>query len=167
MEWHASCVMSAAQLQAKHAFQLLNLNAPEQSGQNSMLNDPFLAANPTLENGTRMSKNDVVPRFHVATTAHDPLPEYGGTKAILYHSADRKRLAASFHESGTARMTMPFDDFSYVVAGSGKITVDGGEPINLNAGDAFYLKQGQDVQFVLSDDFHVVTMLMSDDPIEV
>lgn len=115
-----------------------------------------------------MSNNKSVPHFTVATTPHDPLPEYGGSKAILFQSEDGKRMAASFHESGTARMTMPFDDFSYVVAGTGKITVDSGEPITVTTGDAFYLKQGQDVQFDLSDDFHVVTMLMSsDEPIEV
>ncbi|MBO9378861.1 DUF861 domain-containing protein [Sphingomonas histidinilytica] len=114
-----------------------------------------------------MSTENIVPHFHVATTPHDPLPEYGGRKAILYHSADRKRVAASFHESGKASMTMPFDDFSYVVAGTAQMTVDGGEPISLKAGDAFYLKQGQDVTFDLSHDFHVVAMLVSDDPIEV
>ena len=114
-----------------------------------------------------MSMNNTVPHFKVATTPHDPLPEFGGSKAILYHSADRKRLAASFHESGTARMTMPFDDFSYVLGGSAKITVDGGEPLSVGVGDAFYLKQGQDVLFELTGDFHVVTMLTSDVPFEV
>src|SRR3546814_743317 len=123
----------------------------------------LLPSDNILSKGTRMSNKNNVPHFNVATTPHDPLPEYGGSKAILYHSADRKRMAASFHESGTARMTMPFDDFSYVVAGSAKITVDGGEPISVGTGDAFYLKQGQDVQFDLTDDFHVVTMLMSDE----
>ena len=116
---------------------------------------------------TSMSADNNVPHFNVDTTAYEPLPEFGGGKAILFQSPDGKRLAASFRESGTARMTMPFDDFSYVVAGSGKITVDGGEPIELGVGDAFYLKQGQDVIFDLTDDFHVVTMLMSDQPIEV
>lgn len=114
-----------------------------------------------------MSMKNIVPHFTVATTPHDPLPEFGGSKAILFQSTDRKRMAASFRESGKARMTMPFDDFSYVVAGSGKIIVDGGEPISLGVGDAFYLQQGQDVQFDLADDFHVVTMLMSDVPFDV
>jgi len=114
-----------------------------------------------------MSMKNIVPHFNVNTKTHDPLPEFGGGKAILFHSADRKRLAASFRESGKLRMTMPFDDFSYVVGGSATIIVDEGKPVSLGAGDVFYLKQGQDVQFDLSDDFHVVTMLMSDDPIEV
>jgi uncharacterized cupin superfamily protein len=114
-----------------------------------------------------MSTKNIMPHFHVETTPHDPLPEFGGSKAILYHSADGKRMAASFRESGTARMTMPFDDFSYVVGGRGKITVDDGEPISLGVGDAFYLKKGQDVQFELEDDFHVVTMLTSDVPFAV
>jgi uncharacterized cupin superfamily protein len=123
--------------------------------------------NPIISEGPEISMTNNVPHFKVETTPHDPLPEYGGSKAILYHSADGKRLAASFRESGTARMTMAFDDFSYVIRGSAKITVDGGEPISLTVGDAFYLKQGQDVIFDLSDDFHVVTMLMSDSPINV
>ena len=114
-----------------------------------------------------MSAKDTVPHFHVGTTDHEPMPEFGGSKAILYRSPDGKRLAASFRESGTLRMTMPFDDFSYVVGGTAKITVDGGEQISLKVGDAFYLKQGQDVSFEAADDFHVVTMLMSDEPIEV
>lgn len=114
-----------------------------------------------------MSTTNPVLHYNIATTPHDPMPEFGGKKAILFHSPDRKRMAASFHESGTARMTMPFDDFSYVIAGNAKVTIDGGEPLSVGAGDAFYLKQGQDVTFDLSDDFHVVTMLMSDDPIEV
>jgi uncharacterized cupin superfamily protein len=123
--------------------------------------------NTFLSKETSMSINDIVPHFNVNTTTYEPLPEFGGSKSILFQSADRKRLAASFRESGTARMTMPFDDFSYVVGGSAKITVDGCEPIKVGAGDAFYLKQGQDVLFELTDDFHVVTMLISDNPFDV
>jgi uncharacterized cupin superfamily protein len=120
-----------------------------------------------MSSSKELSMKSIVPHFHVETTPHDPMPEFGGSKAILFHSPDRKRLAASFRESGTLRMTMPFDDFSYVVGGSGTIIVDNGEPISLSVGDAFYLKQGQEVQFDLAKDFHVVTMLMSDDQIEV
>lgn len=114
-----------------------------------------------------MTNNANAPHFHVETASYEPLPEYGGSKAIFYHSPDRRRLAASFHESGAARMTMPFDDFSYVITGSAKMIVDDGEPINLKAGDVFYLREGQKVQFDVSDNFHVVAMLVSDNPIEI
>lgn len=114
-----------------------------------------------------MTLDTAVPHFNVHTTDFEPLPEFGGGKAILFHSADRKRLAGSFRESGTHRMTMPFDEFLYVVGGGTTITVDGGEPISLGVGDACYLKQGQDVLFQMTDDFHDVTVLISDDPIEV
>lgn len=114
-----------------------------------------------------MTKPTAVPHFNVHTAVYEPLPEFGGSKAVLYHSADRKRLAGSFRESGTHRMTMPFDEFIYVVAGKTTLTVDGGTPIELVQGDTCYLEQGQDVVFEMSDDFHDVTVLISDTAIEL
>lgn len=108
-----------------------------------------------------------LPHFNVHDTEFEPLPEFGGGKAILYHSPDKRRLAGSFRESGTHRMTMAFDEFIYVVGGGVTITADGGEPVRLEAGDTCYLTQGQDVLFEMDDDFHDVTVLISDDPIEV
>ncbi len=108
-----------------------------------------------------------LPHFNVNKVSYDPLPEFGGSKAILYHSADKRRLAGSFKESGTHRMLMPFDEFIYIIAGGVTITVNDGEPVKLGAGDTCYLQQGQDVLFEMTDDFHDVTVLMSDDVIEV
>jgi uncharacterized cupin superfamily protein len=108
-----------------------------------------------------------IPHFNAHTTKFDPLPEFGGSKAILYQSPDGKRLAGSFRESGTHRFVLPFDEFIYVIAGSVKISIEGKESVTLSAGDTCYLLEGQDVLFEMSDDFHDVTVLMSDTAIEV
>lgn len=114
-----------------------------------------------------MPTTNRIPHFNVHTTPFEPLPEFGGSKAILYHSADKRRLAGSFRESGTHRLVMPFDEFIYIVGGGVTLTVDGAPPVTLGVGDTCYLRQGQDVLFEMTDDFHDVTVLMSDDPIEV
>ena len=106
-----------------------------------------------------------VPHFNVHTTEFEPLPEYGGGQAILYRSPDGRRLAGSFKESGQHDMVMPFDEFIYVVGGTMRVTVDGSAPLDLAAGDACYLKAGQHVNFEQSDDFHDVTVLVSEDEI--
>lgn len=109
-----------------------------------------------------------VPRLDVHDQkSFEPLPEFGGSKAVLYHSPDRRRLAGSFRESGTHTMTMPFDEFLYVVAGGVTVTVEGGERHEYAAGDALYLREGLTVQFEMTDDFHDVTVLISDTPFDV
>lgn len=112
-----------------------------------------------------MAQDTSAPHFNVHTAAYDPLPEYGGSKAILYQSSDGTRIAGSFRESGTHQLLMPFDEFIYVVAGAVKITVEGGTSFQLSVGDACYLKQGQNVTFEMTPDFHDVTVLISDAPI--
>lgn len=111
-----------------------------------------------------MSDDKTIPHFNVHTTKFDPLPEFGGSQAVLYKSSDGTRLAGSFRESGTHSLTMPFDEFIYIVGGGVKITVEGGETIEMTVGDACYLRQGQKVTFEMTDDFHDVTVLMSDKP---
>ena len=96
-----------------------------------------------------------------------PLPEFGGHQAILYQSEDRLRVAGSFRESGTHRMVMPFDEFVYVVAGSVTISVEGGTSFQAKTGTAFYVRQGMYVTWEMSDDFHDVTVLVSDQPIDL
>lgn len=108
------------------------------------------------------SSNGHVPRFNVHTADFEPLPEFGGKQAILYKSEDGKRLAGSFHETGTHTMVMPFDEFIYVVGGSCEISVEGSDSFELKVGDCCYLRQGQNVTFAMADDFHDVTVLISD-----
>lgn len=103
-----------------------------------------------------------VPRFNVSTAAYEPLPEFGGSQALLYTSADGKRLAGSFKESGTHTMVMPFDEFVYVLAGRCTITVEGGDSLEVGVGDCCYLREGMNVTWEMSDDFHDVTVLISD-----
>lgn len=114
-----------------------------------------------------MSQEKLAPHFNVHSTTFEPLPEFGGSKAILYKSPDGRRVAGSFRESGTHRLVMPFDEFIYVVGGGVKITIGGGETFDMAVGDSCYLRQGQDVVFEMTDDFHDVTVLMSDSNIEV
>jgi uncharacterized cupin superfamily protein len=103
-----------------------------------------------------------VPRFNVHTADWQPLPEFGGEQAVLYQSEDGTRLAGSFKESGTHEMVMPFDEFIYIVGGSCRITVEGEETFEMKVGDCCYLRQGQNVIFEMADDFHDVTVLISD-----
>lgn len=113
-----------------------------------------------------MSQPSSIPHFNAITVEGTPVPQYGGTEAVLYSSADGKRLAGSFRESGTHTMVMPFDEFVYLIAGSVTLTLAGEEPLVLSAGDCAYLKEGQEVTWEMSDDFHDVTVLVSDKKIE-
>lgn len=112
-----------------------------------------------------MTADGHVPHFNVHTTDYSPLPEFGGGEAVLYKSPDGRRLAGSFRESGVHDMLMAFDEFIYVIAGSCRIEVEGGDTVELGVGDCGYLLQGQQVRFTMSDDFHDVTVLISDEPI--
>lgn len=107
-----------------------------------------------------------IPHFNVHDTKWTALPEFGGAEAILYRSPDGSRLAGSFKETGAHHMDMPFDEFIYIVAGSVRISVDDLGTVELGPGDVCYLKQGQSVDFEMSDDFHDVTVLISDHEID-
>lgn len=108
-----------------------------------------------------MTTTHTVPHFNVHSTEYEPLPEFGGRQAILYRSDDGKRLAGSFPQSGTHTQRMPFDEFAYVLAGTCSLTVSG-ESFTVSTGDCWYLREGQEVTFAMSDDFHVVCVLISD-----
>jgi uncharacterized cupin superfamily protein len=109
-----------------------------------------------------MSDTADIPHFNVHTAEYSALPEFGGGEAILYRSPDGKRLAGSFKESGKHRMVMSYDEFIYVVAGEARVMVDGVAAVSLRPGDVCYLKEGQTVDFEMSDDFHDITVLTSD-----
>jgi uncharacterized cupin superfamily protein len=90
------------------------------------------------------------------------LPEFGGKEAIIYRSADGTRVAAAFHESGSATFTYPFDEFLVVTSGSVTIKVHGGSTFTLTTGDVAYLREGMTVDFSFSHDFSDITFLVSD-----
>lgn len=109
-----------------------------------------------------MTTQDVsVPRFNVHTAEYDPSPEWGGWKRFLFESPDGLRKAGSFKEAGRYIEVMPFDEFMFVLAGSAKVAVSGGETFELSAGDCCYLRKGLSVTLDLSPDFHDVAVLMS------
>lgn len=102
------------------------------------------------------------------TTDFVTLPGFeGASQSVLYTAADGTRVAGTFKEQGRHTMTMPFDEFLYVIAGSSSISVTGGDSVVLRAGDCCYLRQGQEVTFEMSDDFHDVAVLISDAPFDI
>ena len=106
-----------------------------------------------------------VPRLNVLSTEFTPMPGFGGSQAVLYHSLDRTRLAGTFRESGSHTLTMEYDEFIYIVTGHMVVTIRGGDRHELAAGDACYLRQGMTVDFEMSEDFQDVAVLVSNNPI--
>ena len=105
-------------------------------------------------------------RFNVHDTEWSPFPEFGGHEAILYRSPDGTRLAASFRLSGTHSWQMPYDDTFFVIAGTALVTVEDEEPFEIRAGDFCHIAQGSNVTFAMSDDFHEVSVLVSNTPFD-
>lgn len=108
-----------------------------------------------------------VERFNVHDAPWQPFPEFGGSQAALFASADGTRLAASYRLSGTHSWVLPYDDFFYVIAGHARVTVEGGETFEVAAGDFCHLRAGNRVTFEMSDDFHEVSTLVADAPIDI
>ena len=106
-----------------------------------------------------------VPRGSPADFKWEPLPEFGGSEAIIYRSPDGRRVAAAFRESGRASLTYPFDEFLVVTSGSVTMSVRGGETFTLRTGDVAYLRQGLTVDMEFSADFSDVTCLMGEEPV--
>lgn len=113
-----------------------------------------------------MTDDTTPPILNVDEVHYEPMPEYGGSQAVLYRSADGRRIAGSFKESGAHTLTMGYDEFLFVIAGHATITVHGGERRELGPGDACYLREGTTVDFEMSPDFHDVAVLISDDEIQ-
>ena len=113
-----------------------------------------------------MSSDDAeVHHLNVHTSDFEPLPQFGGAQAILYESPDGTRIAGSFRESGKHTALLTYDEFLYVISGTVAVTVNGGERQEFGVGDALYLRQGQTVDFEMSDDFQDVAVLISDEAI--
>jgi uncharacterized cupin superfamily protein len=87
----------------------------------------------------------------------------GSSEAIIYRSPDGKRVAVAFKESGKGTFTYPFDEFSYVISGSIKITVHGGPTFEAKQGEVAYIRKGQTIDFEFSKGFQSVAYLVSDE----
>ncbi|CAK7200664.1 hypothetical protein SEUCBS139899_003362 [Sporothrix eucalyptigena] len=80
-------------------------------------------------------------------------PEWKGNKSVIYRSADGKRVAGTFCESESAKMTYPCDEFTYVKKGWVKAEIEGGETFTLYEGDCVYFTKGITVTFSSSEDY--------------
>ena len=91
--------------------------------------------------------------------------EFGGGESVLYRSRDGSRAVVSFRESGTHTFEYTFDEFVYVLKGSAKADVHGGETFTMSAGDVVYIEEGSVIDFEMTDDFEDITVLVSDHPV--
>ena len=91
------------------------------------------------------------------------LPEFGGSKAIIYRFPDGKRVAAAFKESGDYEFQYPFDEFLIVTAGTGAFRVKDGPTFTLKSGEVAYVQKGMKVHMQLSKEFSDVTTLIGDE----
>ena len=106
-------------------------------------------------------------RFNVHDVTRDAFPEFEGHKAVLYESPDGRVLSATYWLKGRHTWELPYDDHFFVIAGSATVKVDDQEPFEVSAGSFCHLRQGSTVTFDMSDDFHEVSTLVSDQPIDV
>lgn len=106
-----------------------------------------------------------IPHFNATSAPWRPQAGFGGHEAVLYRSPDHTRVAATYRESGTFTLQMPYDQFVYVIAGTATITVEGAGGFVAGPGDAFYVRQGMNVTWELSEDFHDICVMISDTPI--
>jgi uncharacterized cupin superfamily protein len=118
-----------------------------------------------LASGAREGRPPAPVHFSPQDLHWVPLPEFGGQEAIIHRSADGKRVAAAFRESGKSSFTYPFDEFLVVTSGSLTVHVHGGETFTLRQGDVAYFHQGTSVDFEFSKDFSDITCLMGDEPV--
>lgn len=111
-----------------------------------------------------MSKPRVM-RFNMKDAKWVTTTEFGGGENVFYRSPDGTRAVVAFRESGTHSFEYPFDEFVYVLKGSAKLAVRGGETLIVTAGDIVYVEEGSAIDFEMSDDFEDITMLVSDHPV--
>lgn len=97
----------------------------------------------------------------------EPLPEYGGSKSVIYRSADGKVVAAAATETGTATLTYPCDEFFYVTRGWSELEVHGADTSTLKEGDFIYLKNGTTVDFTFGPHFANVAVFIDTDKVEL
>jgi len=105
-----------------------------------------------------------VPRIRLSEAQ---LQTVSGTASqqIFYRSEDGTRLAGVFAESGKLTVTYSYDEFLYVTAGKALCEVEGGERFTLEAGDAALMRNGQTINFVLSEDFCDVVFMVGTTPL--
>ena len=104
-------------------------------------------------------------RFNVKDAHWVKTAEFGGGECVFHRSADGTRVVAAFQESGSHTFEYPFDEFAYVLKGSAKVSVHGGESFSIGPGDILYVEEGTVIDFEMSSDFEDITVLVSNRPV--
>jgi uncharacterized cupin superfamily protein len=91
-----------------------------------------------------------------------PEPRVGGSQSIIYRSPDGKRVAIAFKERGKGTYTFPFDEFFYVISGSMKVHVHGGQTFAVKEGEVCYMREGMTVDWEADKDFYAVAYLSAE-----
>ena len=112
------------------------------------------------------SERPTVHKFNMKDAKWVMTPEFGGGEAVFYRSPDESRAVVAFRESGKHTFEYPFDEFVYVLKGSAKASIRGGETVTFEKGDIIYVEEGTVIDFEMSDDFEDITMLVSDKPVK-
>lgn len=120
---------------------------------------------PSIPNDTGSSDPSKVPYGLCTSFPWEPLPEYGGSKSVIFRSDDGKIVAAAAKESGTATLTYPCDEFFYVTDGWIKLAIHGGDTFTMNKGDFVYLKKGTTVDFEFGPDFTNVAVFIDNEKV--
>lgn len=111
-------------------------------------------------------KVPTVHKFNMKDANWVMTPEFGGGEAVFYRSPDATRVVAAWRESGKHTFEYGFDEFVYVLQGSAKASVRGGETLIFERGDIIYIEEGSVIDFEMSDDFEDITVLVSDKPVK-
>lgn len=103
--------------------------------------------------GADASSAAKIPYGHYLSFPKEDFKEWKGYKSVMFRSADGKRVAGTFHETESATMTYPCDEFTYVKQGWLKAAVEGGDTFTLHEGECVYFSKGTTVTFWSSDDY--------------
>lgn len=120
---------------------------------------------PSVPNVTGSSDPSKVPHGLYTSFPWEPLPEYGGSKSVIFRSDDGKIVAAAAKESGTATLTYPCDEFFYVTDGWIKLAIHDGDSFTMNKGDFVYLKKGTTVDFEFGPGFTNVAVFIDNEKV--
>ncbi|KAL3480899.1 hypothetical protein BJX99DRAFT_254226 [Aspergillus californicus] len=115
---------------------------------------------PSIPNLTGSSSPSQIPHGLYTSFPWEPLPEYGGSKSVIFRSDDGKIVAAAAKETGTATLTYPCDEFFYVTDGWITLEIHGGDTFTMNKGDFVYLKKGTTVDFTFGPGFTNVAVFI-------
>lgn len=122
---------------------------------------------PSVPNPTGSNDPAATPYGSHTSFPWEPLPEYGGSKSVIFRSSDGRIVAAAAKETGTATLTYPCDEFFYVTAGWIRLKIHGGDEFTLKVGDFIYLNKGTTVDFEFGPDFTNVAVFIDSERVNL